>query len=70
MGLVVKVIVLTGKNAGAEPKVSTTIRTKLAAVKQSETAFGQIKVVMAQQISRCAVRELLQIRAPDVGKCR
>ncbi len=58
-------MVLTGKNASAEPEVSPTIRAKPAAVKQTETAFGQIIVVMAQQISRCAIRELLQIRTPD-----
>ena len=50
LGLVIKVMVLTGKNASAEPEVSPTIRAKPAAVKQTETAFGQIKVVIAQQL--------------------
>jgi hypothetical protein len=57
---------LTGKDASAAPKATPTIMAKPAAVKQPETAVGQITVVMAQWISRCAVRELLQIRTPDI----
>jgi hypothetical protein len=60
----------TEEEAQGSKSHSATPSLKPAAVKQTETAFGQIKVVMAQQINRCAVRELLQIRTPDIRKCR